>query len=525
MGSPSYSEWLKANPQIAQQALASRGGVMPNLYGVEGDSTVVASMQPQEPVLPPVQEAPPPAPVEAAPAQELGPVAVEEQGPPPVDLTTPVVMNAEAPRGRPAQALAQLQGQRVDNANAMGASHIREGEVKAQAAEQSASEVGAFIDKAKDRTARAEANHDANREKSDKYKRYLDEDLEELRKPILQENGYQKSVGIVSGIVAAMAQQNGGAGNAGLAAGMGMLNQHAHRNITQQLQERDQRSENFKRNQQAIATLSKDSSDELDIANKLMANQHLVMEAQLQKIGEETKSPAARETAFRLATGQKDEADKYLEAIMMSKIKSGRVKGTDWDKIPTPVLQAAGANLPLDGQRALELRLEKKAKDELAEENTRSEIAKREQEGPGKVTAEAAKLGRMIDATKPDATSLRRYVNSGEEVPYVGVRGMGKISPDATTPTENIQFRNSVNTIAMAALRDESGAAISDQERESKLEAYGVFNSDPVVAKAGLAKLMADYDARASSVGRSTSALPPEVVANMQRLGIKKRGP
>jgi hypothetical protein len=293
--------------------------------------------------------------------QQPAPVAA------PAPPAPPPPKPAEAPKTRsPRAALNELRAQDVAAANDVGASHLREGEIKAQAAEKRAAKIGESTGTARRYADAAEQTHSDNRVRQERIKQWMDEDMAKLREPITDKRTKgQRMTSVISGIVGAMGAAEGGMGGTGLAAGMQMLNEHVNRSFAEQYEARDQAGKNLEHNQKALDALARDSSNELDAASKLMANEWLVTARELDQIGEEAKAPIERENARRLAAeaygrGRDILSRNYERQIARAEAaRAARLKAASqspqWENMPPAVLEAMEANgtLPLAGINAL----------------------------------------------------------------------------------------------------------------------------------------------------------------------------
>jgi hypothetical protein len=221
--------------------------------------------------------------------------AQPQEAPAPAPSAQPVVAR------NPSQALAQARGQDVQSYQQTAQSFVREGESKAAGATAKATELGKSSEKARRYMDAAEKTHDDNRIRQEKYKQWMDQDLETLRKPPVEPKAWQKAVGVLSGIVAGTATGYFGAAGQGLAMGLNALTDHVMSGVTNQLQAKDEAGKNLAHTEHAIDSLAKDSSDEADIATKLVANHWFASGKELERIAEQAKVPEYRETAKRLA--------------------------------------------------------------------------------------------------------------------------------------------------------------------------------------------------------------------------------
>ncbi|MFT3927433.1 MAG: hypothetical protein QM778_33175 [Myxococcales bacterium] len=265
-----------------------------------------------------------------APAPAVAPAPAPATPPAPPPEVAPVENVTQA--SNPYAAQARVQDERITGFNQEAASYQREGAAKQQMAQQQALSLDEFNQKVQKFQSDAEANYRANRTQIDEYKRKHAADLETLRKPIPGLSGGKKAASIVAGIVGAMASGGGGfydpttgqrtgGGNAGLAMGMNLLQQHVQEGVQRQLDERDMLGRNVKETENAISMLSKDSDDAMETTNKILANQYFLKQRELEKIAKDAEGTAYGENAHRLSLAAADKAREYEEQIINARIK------------------------------------------------------------------------------------------------------------------------------------------------------------------------------------------------------------
>lgn len=120
------------------------------------------------------------------------------------------------------------------------------------------------------------------------------------------------------------------------------------------------------------------------------------------------------------------------------------------------------------------------------------------------------KLARLAAGVQPAVDDLIPYLAKDKDIPYFGVRGVGKtlgsVTPEAFTPDENIKFRNSVESLTNVMLRDESGAALPPAEIETKKKSWGIEAGSHAVSKEGLRRMLVEFNAR-----KANGSLPPTI--------------
>ncbi|HEY3499319.1 MAG TPA: hypothetical protein VGK73_31740 [Polyangiaceae bacterium] len=505
----SYADWLRNNRNTVDQAVArvappaaapapaqpaaapapvtiqvNAGGAQPTT------TTPAAQMKPPE-------AAPQPAP--ETPAAEPAPTP-EPASPPPV---APVSMPG---KGNLRTQQADIQADRIADMNAVGQSHIREGEAAAAGQANVAKAIEDVNAKAAPLADAAQANAAANAEQSGKYKRYMDEDIEALRKPLIDDrSAWEKAGGILSGIVSAMFQGRGMVGNA-ISYGMGALESHINKSLEDQLNAKDSAGKSLPHVQKAMKTLAEDSNDQTEIASKLMANQYLMAENKLKQIGAETKVPEIKENAFRLAVAARDKANEYAENIVAARLKAAASNPkTDWSKFPLATLEAweSSGQLPgagvqyLDSVRAGKLKNRGAVSEIEARDAAAVAAAQKAAGGGGPEGADERKLVRLLEGVGTSVNAMRKLAASGGTPPHPFKENL----PDAILSEETLNQQADMQAIADILLRDESGAAIGDAEAEKKKRGWGITSGDPEVRRRGLQKMLAEYDARLAAVG------------------------
>jgi hypothetical protein len=228
----SYADWLRSNKgtvdqvaaRVATPPAAPAQPAAPPPYSATAAAATPAPVTIQvnagaaPAAVPPAAQMKQPEPAPAPePAPEPAPAPAPAPEPPPVEAVT--MPGSKNLRGQQAG----IQADRIADQNAIGQSFIRQGDATAAGEARNADAIGEVNAKAAPLAESAEANAAANNEQSNKYKRYMDEDIEALRKPIIDDrNGWEKAGSILTGIVGAMFQGRGMVGNA-LSYGMGAL--------------------------------------------------------------------------------------------------------------------------------------------------------------------------------------------------------------------------------------------------------------------------------------------------------------
>lgn len=256
--------------------------------------------------------------------------------------------------------------------NDTAASFVREGDAKAEASQQRADLLGQEA-KAKSRYSEAaERVHDNNRARSDEAQKWLDDDMKTLRQPPMQPKAWQKTLGIVAGIVGATAQAYFGDLGNGIAYGLGELQSHMYKSVMDQLHAKEEAGHNLEHTNKYLDRLSKDSENEVDIAAKMAANHWLATSNALDEIAERAKVPEYKETAKRLAIGAKEQgiaiykanAEKQLAAAQAA-AKARAAAKTDWSRYSVAQLEAweRSNSLPGSGVEYLNNKIRKGASD------------------------------------------------------------------------------------------------------------------------------------------------------------------
>lgn len=498
-GSTSYQDWLKQNPDLVQQ-VAQR-------------------------------YAAPAAPATPAPA-----AAAPEAANPTV---APVVNITQA--RNPYAAQAQVQDERITGLNNEAASHQREGQAKTDMANQQAVALGEYKAEGDKWQGEAEDNFKANRTQIDAYKKQHAADLQKLREPIKGLTGGQKAMNIVAGIVGAMASQGGtftdpttgqrSGGNQGLAMGMGMLQSHIESGVQKQLQERDLLGRNVKETEDAIAMLHKDSSDNLETTNKILANRWFLEQRNLEKIAKEAEGTAYGENAYRLSLGAADKARAYEEEIINGRIKKaeaqraaggkGRLDET-LSKMTDEELLALGTKPALEKYKTRQgLR---KGEADIDGTLAATEAAKAKADGgqaSGPQGADERKLVRLLQGVDPAVRNLRRIAAQKKGTLPHPSKGY---LPDLVLSEDTLNTQSDLDSVANILLRDESGAAIGEDEAEKKKRGWGITSGDPEVRRRGLQKMLAEYDSRLAGAGASSQSLVDEQAKEAARRQDQQRG-
>jgi hypothetical protein len=225
-----------------------------------------------------------------------------------------------------------------------------------------------------------------------------------------------------------------------------------------------------------------DSANEFDAAAKLVAGQWIVASRHLEQIANESNVPAFREQAFRLSVQAKDQARGLLKqnveaqaqqaeaqaaAQAKARAASSRTKWEDMSQAELEALQRAGLLPAPQAEKLADLQIkQRKASGEEDSAVARSNIKQ-----------EAAKSLRLYDSAERDAQVLRNTISKldaqgGNDVPGVGP--IAGLAGDWLISAEGVRLRQAAKKVLKAQLRDESGAAISDDELEAYLDDRGM---------------------------------------------------
>ncbi len=191
---------------------------------------------------------------------------------------------------------------RMQNQEAIGQSFIREGEVKAQGAAQSAGVLQQSKADASEIHSRAMQRLEGNQALQDQYRKMAERDLAGVK-----ERGMANWGPLLTGIVGAMA---GAGGNQGMAQGMSMLGSVIERSAQAKAQNA---ATTFEGHNELARTAMADSTNAVDAATKLMAQEHELAARDLERIAQETSIPVYREGALRLAEGTREQALNLLQ--------------------------------------------------------------------------------------------------------------------------------------------------------------------------------------------------------------------
>jgi hypothetical protein len=502
-----YSQLFRENPNLLAQALAAA-----QQFGAAGSSSPMQQPPPVEqappppPVEPPPQQAPAPAPppafdpstmtpmpaspelqadIDAALAQQQAqPPTPMPAGPPPAEAPPPapsgqidmrIAADAERPTGPLGRQQQQLLDESVAAGNEAGDSFAREGDAKALAASEAAKVYGTQAGLA-DRYARAaEANYGNHQARAARYRQMEDEDFERLQQEP-PKPGHLKSIfNVISGIIGAAAGGEQGAA-------IGMLRQHVNRQAEEDAQERMAAQNRIEVSGKIQDRILHDSANEFDAAAKLVAGQWIVASRHLEQIANESNVPAFREQAFRLSVQAKDQARGLLKqnveaqaqqaeaqaaAQAKARAASSRTKWEDMSQAELEALQRAGLLPAPQAEKLADLQIkQRKASGEEDSAVARSNIKQ-----------EAAKSLRLYDSAERDAMVLRDMISKLDAEGSNDVPGVGPIAGlagDWLISAKGVRVRQATKKVLKAQLRDESGAAISDDELEAFMDDRGM---------------------------------------------------
>ncbi len=241
---------------------------------------------------------------------------------------------------------------RMQNQESIGQSFIREGEAKAQGAAQSAGTLQQSKADASEIHQRAMQRLEGNQALQDQYRKMAERDLAGVK-----ERGMANWGPLLTGIVGAMA---GAGGNQGMAQGMSMLGSVIERSAQAKAQNA---ATTFQGHQELARTAMADSTNAVDAATKLMAQEHELAARDLERIAQETSIPVYREGALRLAEGTREQALNLLqgykaaeagrqEALELRKAKAGQ----KISMVELEALAQSGRATPEQMKKLLDLR-------------------------------------------------------------------------------------------------------------------------------------------------------------------------
>lgn len=453
------------------------------------------------------------------PAEMDQPVSMEP-GPGPVDMAFSAP--AQRPTGSLGQQSQQITNERVDALNQQGESFAREGEAKAAGASRAAEVYGNAAQVADRYAHAAEQQYNSEQERAAKYKQYEDEDFERLRQEPPKPGMLKNAFNVITGIIGAAA---GGT----TADAIGMLRSHVNRQAEQDVQERAAAQQRLGVAGRIHDSIIRDSTNALDASSKLVANQWLVASRQLEQIANESSVPVFREQALRLKMAAEDQARSIIGANVATQMQQAaaqraamRPKWNQFTESELAALESSG-KLPAEGATVL-AELRKKKRD-----------ASGEGEG-GAMKAEAAKALRLYESAGRDADTMRDALakmkaTGSDDVPGVGALA-GRV-PDWATSAEGTKLRRATRRLIKTMIRDESGAAISDEEADGFMEDRGMgLTASNADFKVGMQEVLQEFEQKRMLVreaaGKGKASEAPEGSAARNELeaalGMVPRG-
>lgn len=470
------------------------------------------------------REAPPEQPLAAAspPPTETPPSSAPQRQ---VDMV--VLRPVERPTGSLGQQQQQLAEEQLASSNEAAESFQREGEAKAAGSSRAAEIYGKQAILA-DRYAEAlERRYKDSQERADKYNRMADEDFERLREEPPRPGALKNAFNVITGIIGAAA--GGTTGDA-----LQMLRAHVNREAQQDAEDRMAAKERIEVGQRIHDRILDESTNALDAGAKLVANQWLVASRQLEQIANESNVPAFREQALRLSLAARDQARGELQQNVAGQIQQraaarAAALRTRWESMTEQELEAlqrAGV-LPIEGaERLAELRI-KQRKASGEEDKAQASAALKQ---------EAAKSLRLYESAEADARVLRDQISKLEAKGSNDVPGVGPLAgwlPNGLTSAEGVRLRQAAKKVLKAQLRDESGAAIGEDELEAYMNDRGMSetatNAD---FYAGMKNALSEFELKraiarqAAGQGDGTPETSPAAnYAELEaRLGARPRG-
>ncbi len=418
-----------------------------------------------------------------------------------------------APTRNSAESRGQVMGtvnERLGATENVGQSFIREGEAKAQGAQQSAGVLQQSKADAGEIHQRAMARLEGNQALQDQYRKLAEKDLAGVK-----ERGMANWGPLLTGIIGAAA---GAAGNQGLAQGLGMLGNVIERSAQAKAQNANT---TFQGHQELARTAMADSTNAVDAGTKLMAQEHELAARDLERIAQETSIPTYRETALRLAEDAREkglqirqgyyaaEAGRQ-ESVEARRAKANRPKLTIQDE---EALFASGQASPEVAKNVLARRTSAVGIDAT---NEQIRASQNKENAPKAPTEAEVKRDMIVEGGRP---AYERLAKLGDKGTNWGATA-AKWVPDALTDTTSLQQRADINALTGAVLRNESGASISEGDIAAMVDAHPVNSGDEKIRKAALADLMNHFKGM-DTKGRTAQADADKAQAAKEKAGAR----
>lgn len=493
-----YSTMFQDDPELMQRTLAAYDTAHPEVA------------EPLAPSSPDVWQAPQP--------EQATPEPQPASGETDMRFTAPV----ERPTGSLGQQARTLENERIGAANESADSIVREGDAKAEQASDAAKIYGNAAQAADRYGQAAERQYNDDQERAAHYNGMIDADMARLQQEPVRPGKLKNAFNIITGIIGAAA--GGTTGEA-----LGMLRQHVNRQTEEDVQERAMAQQRLELSGKVHDSIIRDSTNAFDASSKLVANQWLVASRQLEQVANESSVPVFREQALRLSIAAKDQARGVLEHNVNSQISQAaqaraslRPKWNQFTETELAALEQSG-KLPAEGATVL-AELRKKKRDASGEGEN------------GAMKAEAAKSLRLYETAERDVGTMRDALSKLKNTDSKDVPGVGPIAGhlgDWATSAEGTKLRRATRRVIKTMLRDESGAAISDEEAEGFMEDRGMgLTTTNADFMAGMNEVIDEYEQKRSVVreaaGRGRSAEPAtssDQHADIEaRLGMTPRG-
>jgi len=473
-----------------------------------------------------------PAPVPTAPAVNPLDQALELSGSTyRLPSAAPVAAPAPAPVAPPpisAQAfdpsagLKQLRGEQVAGVNEKMDLATQKGEIGAESATRQAEQHGLQRDEQRAGIDSAKSRQAANDERRARLERQADEALEAMSDAIKNppDATKGKALSIVGSILSMLP------GGQTIGQGFQMLQQSMAEDMNAYALK-------IQSNKEAAGTFAKMAGAEDDENESLLRQQQLIgnmtaatYDSALKQIESEAKSDEERRAAQEARLGVRQiavqgavSASEQRAAFAAKKARTNAQSAADTEIIKAivgaPSPEAGKAIAAQYGPHGLELLglaqkgdvtqagLEGKRADTEA---TRAKLAAGP--APKSLTDGERKTLRLFAGVAPSVSRIREMAGGrGAPHPYADN------APDILRSAEALEDEAALKNVALALLRDESGAALPPAEQAEKRASWGVDSGDPDVRKRGLQLMLAEFDARNGMLTGEGAAPAPAPLA------------
>jgi len=466
----------------------------------------------------PAPVAPTPAEMEGAAAAAAAPSAPAPPAPPAPEAALDAPIQRSAAKGFKAT-VRDYQDQEIADANKRLGLAERAGDETAMTHTKAAALRHEQADEARSALDTAKADAGKHKAKREEYEKRADAVYEEMaaNKRPPDRAMVEKVMGVLAGLAAMGGHSSG-------AQGLQLIGSLFAPDRAQWAGEQAANSQLYQAATRGIDVNNASEEHDYQIASRVGAAKAHEIEAALDAVKEEGLSEEGMRAAddlklnvrqqargFLTKAAQDEEAAR-LKAAALAKSRALTRKEEFFNQVPLDELRAMPAHergkignevlaqRNKDDQAFLGGKAELEGKEQAREKGEQEIEALRQKNALGpdaNLSADERKVRRLLTGVAPSVANLRKMAEAKEAPPHP----YKKYVPDLLTSEETLNQQADLSAVADILLRDESGAAISPDEKAKKLDGWGVTSGDADVRRRGLNKMLAEYEARLGAHG------------------------